>query len=60
MDFSQHRLELLSKESYVTSGEGTGKGSPDLHSNSSAHAEKSEKKYGLITKEDRYTSTNNI
>lgn len=59
MTFSQHRLQLLSKESYVKGGSGSGKSSTDLRSNSSVRGEKPEKKYGLITREDRYSSANN-
>lgn len=57
MTFSQHHLEWLNKETYAGGGGGGGKDngrSSDLRSLPQAtQSEKSEKKYGLITKEDR-------
>ena len=64
MTFSQHHLEWLSKEMYTNGGgggggggggRGNGRGSESRNVPQAAHSEKSEKKYGLITKEDRYT-----
>lgn len=52
MTFSQHNLELMSKETYVGGGRSNGR-SLDSHSNSIVSKDKSDKKYGLITKEDR-------
>ena len=55
MTFSQHHLELMSRETYVQGGRSSGR-SLESQSNSSLRSDKSEKKlYGLITKEDRYT-----
>ena len=63
MTFSQHHLEWLSKEMYTNGGggggggggRGNGRGSESRNVPQATHSEKSEKKYGLITKEDRYT-----
>ena len=60
MTFSQHHLEWLSKETYAGGGgggRGNGRGSESRSLPQATQSEKSEKKYGLITKEDRYSQT---
>ena len=53
MTFSQYHLELMSKDAYVNGGRDSGRSKPDSQGNSGAQQEKTEKKYGLITKRDR-------
>lgn len=55
MTFSQHHLEWLSKETYAGGGRGNGRGSESRNLPQATQSGKSEKKYGLVTKEDRYT-----
>lgn len=58
MTFSQHHLEWLSKETYAGGGgRGNGRGSETRSLPQATQNGKSEKKYGLITKEDRYSQT---
>ena len=57
MTFSQHHLEWLSKEAYASGGRGSGRSSEPRSLPQPTQSEKLEKKYGLVTKEDRYTPT---
>ena len=54
MTFSQHLLEWLSKKMYAGGGgKDNGRGSNSHSLPQAFHIEKFEKKYGLVTKEDR-------
>jgi hypothetical protein len=53
MTFSQHHLEWLSKETYAGGGRGNGRSSESRSLPQIAQSEKVEKKFGLVTKEDR-------
>ena len=57
MTFSQHHLEWLSKEAYASGGRGSGRSSEPRSLPQPTQSEKSEKKYGLVTKEDRYSDS---
>ena len=57
MTFSQHHLEWLNKEAYASGGRGNGRSSESRSLPQITQSEKLEKKYGLVTKEDRYSNS---